>query len=147
VAATLTIARAIVLGAKEHHRKLCLLMGYAALVLCLVVMAVIPKVWAVYAAAVIFKLTWTLLAPFMFTVISMHDDHRGGLINLANLVLGIGVGSSPAMCGWLLQTFNYQVMFGFGAVLALCAAITINVANFGLKKRRMVAVSVQANPA
>jgi len=127
-------ALATMLGAKEHHRKLCLVLGFAALVLSLVVMAAVPRVWAVYSAVIVFKLTWTLLAPFMYTVISLHDDHRGGLINLTNLVLGIGVGSSPAICGWLLETFNYKVMFGFGALLALCAAIAVNVANFGLKK-------------
>jgi len=131
---------ATIFGAKEQHRKLCLLFGYAALILSLVVMAVIPRIWAVYTAVIIFKLTWTLLAPFMYTVVSLHDDHRGGLINLTNLVLGIGVGSSPAICGWLLESFNYKVMFGFGALLALCAAVAINVANFGLKKNSALSV-------
>jgi len=41
------------------------------------------------------------------------------------------------MCGWLLETFNYKVMFGFGALLALLAAIAINLSNFGLKKRSL----------
>jgi len=126
---------ATMLGGRERYRGLCLILGYAALVLCLVVMAGIPKIGAVYAAVLVFKFTWTLLAPFMLTVISLHDDHRGGLINLTNLVLGLGVGSSPAICGWLLETFNYKVMFGFGALLALLAAIAINISNFGLKKR------------
>jgi len=124
---------ATVLGKKTEHRKLCLMYGYGALVLCLMVMAAVPKIWAVYTAVIVFKLTWTMLAPFMYTVVSLHDDHRGGLINMTNLVLGIGVGSSPAICGWLLETFNYKVMFGFGALLALLAAIAVNVANFGLK--------------
>jgi len=128
---------ATLFGGRERYRSPCLLLGYAALVLCLVVMALVPKIGAVYAAVLVFKFTWTLLAPFMLTVISLHDDHRGGLINLTNLVLGIGVGSSPAMCGWLLETFNYKVMFGFGALLALLAAIAINVSNFGLKKRHL----------
>jgi len=135
-------ALATLLGAKEHHRKLCLILGFAALILSLVVMAAVPKVWAVYSAVIIFKLTWTLLAPFMYTVISLHDDHRGGLINLTNLVLGIGVGSSPAICGWLLETFNYKIMFGFGALLALGAAIAVNAANFGLKHTRPIAQGV-----
>jgi len=127
-------ALATVLGAKEHHRKLCLILGFAALVLSLAVMAAVPRIWAVYSAVIVFKLTWTLLAPFMYTVISLHDDHRGGLINLTNLVLGIGVGSSPAICGWLLESFSYKVMFGFGALLALCAAVAVNVANSALKR-------------
>jgi len=128
---------ATLFGGRERYRSPCLLLGYAALVLCLVVMALVPQIGAVYAAVLVFKFTWTLLAPFMLTVISLHDDHRGGLINLTNLVLGIGVGSSPAMCGWLLETFNYKVMFGFGALLALLAAIAINASNYGLKKRHL----------
>jgi len=136
---------ATLFGGRERYRSPCLLLGYAALVLCLVVMALIPQIGAVYAAVLVFKFTWTLLAPFMLTVISLHDDHKGGLINLTNLVLGIGVGSSPAMCGWLLETFNYKVMFGFGALLALLAAIAINLSNFGLKKRSLP--SAQHAPA
>jgi len=128
-------AGAAVLLGRERFRSPCLLSGFTALVLCLVLMATVPQPAAAWVAVLAFKFTWTLLVPFMLTVISLHDRKSGDLINLTNLMLGLGMASGPALCGWLLEAFDYRVMFGFGALVALLAAIAINLANFGLKKQ------------
>jgi len=128
-------AGAAVLFGRERFRSPCLLAGFAALVLCLVLMAAVPRAGAAWTAVLTFKFTWTLLVPFMLTVISLHDRESGDLINLTNLMLGLGMAAGPALCGWLLEAFGYRVMFGFGALVALLAASAINLSNFGLHKR------------
>jgi len=86
-----------------------------------------------YASALILQFTWTLLMPFMFTVVSLHDNSRGRLINLTNMVLGLGLGLGPAICGWLLETFDYQIMFGFGLIMTVIAAIAIHLSDSRLR--------------
>jgi len=125
---------AVVLG-RERFRSPCLLLGFAALILCQLVMAAIPHANAAWLAVLTFKFTWTLIVPFMLTVISLHDRESGDLINLTNLMLGLGLATGPVVCGYLLQTFDDKVMFSVGAVVAALAATAINVSNFALKKR------------
>jgi len=128
-------AGAAVLLGRERFRSRCLLLGFAALVLCQVLMAAVPQAGAAWVAVLAFKFTWTLLVPFMLTVISLHDRESGDLINLTNLMLGLGLATGPVLCGWLLEAFDYRVMFSFGALVALLAASAINLSNFGLNKR------------
>jgi len=125
-------ATATVLG-NERWRKPCLLLGFAAQLAALVVLTSVARPGAAWGSALVLQFTWTLLMPFLFTVVSLHDDARGRLINLTNMVLGLGLGIGPALCGWLLETFDYQVMFGFGAAVSLCAAVTISVSNARLR--------------
>ncbi|NBF09182.1 MFS transporter [Pseudomonas sp. Fl4BN1] len=127
-------AGAATLLGRDQYRGLCLLLGFAALILALLVMATVPQVGAAFVAVLVFKFAWTLLVPFMLTVISLHD-RQGGLINLTNLVLGLGLASGPALCGYLLETFHYQAMFTFGAVVALLAAVAINLSHFHLQQK------------
>lgn len=129
-------AGAATLLGRDRYRGTCLLLGFAALILALLVMAAVPRADAAFIAVLVFKFTWTLLVPFMLTVISLHD-REGGLINLTNLVLGLGLACGPALCGYLLETFSYQAMFGCGALLALLAAAAINLAHFHLPSKSL----------
>jgi len=124
---------AIVLGHARYRRR-CLLAGFMAQSLALLSITTLPLTSTTYASALLLQLTWTLLMPFMFTVVSLHDNHRGRLINLTNLVLGLGLGLGPMICGWLLETFDYQIMFSFGLSVTVLAAIAIHLANANLNK-------------
>jgi len=129
---------AIVLG-HGRYRRGCLLVGFMAQILALLTITTLPLAGTAYASALILQFTWTLLMPFMFTVVSLHDNLRGRLINLTNMVLGLGLGVGPAICGWLLENFDYQVMFGFGLIVTVIAAIAIHVSNTHLNKHRQQA--------
>jgi len=124
---------AIVLGHARYRRR-CLLAGFMAQSLALFSITALPLAGAVYASALMLQFTWTLLMPFMFTVVSLHDNRRGRLINLTNMVLGLGLGVGPAICGWLLETFQYQVMFSFGLAVTILAALAIYRSDSSLKK-------------
>jgi len=124
---------AIVLG-HGRYRRWCLLGGFLAQIVALLSITTLPLAGIAYASALILQLTWTLLMPFMFTVVSLHDNSRGRLINLTNMVLGLGLGLGPAICGWLLETFDYRIMFGFGLIVTVIAAISIHLSNANLNK-------------
>jgi len=123
---------AIILGHARYRRR-CLSAGFIAQIIALLSIIGIALASTAYASALILQFTWTLLMPFMFTVISLHDNSRGRLINLTNMVLGLGLGLGPAICGWLLETFDYQVMFGFGLVVTVLSAIAIHLSDARLR--------------
>jgi len=125
---------AILLGHARYRRR-CLLSGFMAQSLALLSLAILPLAGSAYASALTLQFTWTLLMPFMFTVVSLHDNHRGRLINLTNMVLGLGLGLGPVICGWLLDTFNDQLMFSFGLAVTVLAAVAIHLSDFKLKQQ------------
>jgi len=137
-AGMLGAAAAIILGHARYRRR-CLLAGFTAQALALLCIISLPLPGTAWASALLLQLTWTLLMPFMFTVVSLHDNQRGRLINLTNMVLGLGLGFGPAICGWLLETFDYQIMFGFGLLVTVLAAIAIVLANARLNTRQPAA--------
>lgn len=128
-AAGIVGAGAAALLGRDKLRGPVLVLGFAALVVSLLAMAIVPNMAGAYVAVILFKLTWTLVVPFMLTVITLHDD-TGDLINVGNFLLGIGMAVGPALCGYILQAFGYQSMFVFGAVMAFLAMAAIVVSHF-----------------
>lgn len=93
--------------------------GYVLLVLAIMLLVRHPMAIRFVLAAIIFKFTWTFLAPFTMAHVAALDND-GKLMNNINLVIGGGMALGPSLGATLLTSFG-----GMDALLtgALASAV------------------------
>ncbi|QSE90645.1 MFS transporter [Rhodococcus pseudokoreensis] len=108
-------ALATVLGARPSTRTN-LLVGYVAMTLSVGLLAGMPGLLRFTIAALLFKLTWTFILPYIMSTLS-GLDRSGRLVNLANIAIGGGFAIGPFMGGRLVESAG-----GYGTLIAVSAA-------------------------
>jgi DHA1 family inner membrane transport protein len=108
-------ALATVLGARPSTRTN-LLVGYVAMTLSVGLLAGMPGLLRFTVAALLFKLTWTFILPYIMSTLS-GLDRSGRVVNLANIAIGGGFAIGPFMGGRLVESAG-----GYGTLIAVSAA-------------------------
>lgn len=96
-------------------------LGVAALLSALGLLMGPLGVWGFLSSAVLFKLAWTFTLPFLLGSLSAVDA-SGRLLVLANIIIGLGLASGPAIAAGLVGPGQFTGVLGLGgAGMALSA--------------------------
>jgi len=93
------------------------------------VLAIIaPVIWVYYLVFVLFGLNSAgmVLGDSLLVMELGEEKLRPTYLGMARSLTGIFVLLSPILAGWLVESFNYRVMFAISCVLSLIAAPVMN---------------------
>jgi len=89
---------------------------------------VAPVIWVYYLVFVLYGLNSAgmVLGDSLLVMELGEEKLRPTYLGLARSLTGIFVLLSPLIAGWLVERFDYQVMFGISCLLSLIAAPFMN---------------------
>jgi len=93
------------------------------------VLAIIaPVIWVYYLVFVLFGLNSAgmVLGDSLLVMELGEEKLRPTYLGLARSLTGIFVLLSPILAGWLVESFDYRVMFAISCALSLIAAPMMN---------------------
>ncbi|MGL4860197.1 MAG: MFS transporter [Enterobacteriaceae bacterium] len=113
----------------QHSRQRALNLGYALLLLSMLLLLGIPGAWRYGLAILLFKTTWTFVLPFILAAIA-SIDRSGQLINTTNLVIGGGLAIGPGIAGQIIGfSGSYQPMLIFAMSASILSLLLLMLAS------------------
>lgn len=125
IAGVLTALVASIVG-ESRRANLYIVAGYLAMGLSVFMLYGGPGVLRYAIAAVIFKIAWSWLLPFLLAAVSRIGGPH--VMSSTNLMIGSGLGLSPVFAGQLIElSGGYQLMITFSLVFLGVALIASSV--------------------
>ena len=129
IASLLGIAGAMTaafLGGKKASFNTPLIIGYAVMVIGILLLLAAPSEVRFTIAAFAFKYAWTFALPFILASVAALD-RSGHLMSFSNLVIGGGLALGPIIGGYLIELSGggYQTLLVTGSVLAVVSLLLI----------------------
>lgn len=118
--AAMALAASVVGEAKKAN--LYIVIGYVAMGIAMLMLYGGPGLVRYVVGALIFKLAWSWLLPFLLSVVSQIGGPH--VMSSTNLMIGSGLGLSPVFAGRLIETSGgYELMIGISLVLLAIAFV------------------------
>lgn len=126
-------AGATLIGARGT-RRLWLVIGYALMIVAVVLLLDSPALVRFTLAALAFKFTWTFVLPFVLATLA-DLDASGRLMNTTNLVIGGGLAIGPALAGRALESNGgFDLLLGGAATIVTLSLVLVMIAQRGITR-------------